>query len=341
MRTIYVVGKKFNLNRGKHGIPDNNIDQDRLFLSYEKDDDQLEIFESIDEAKQAIKSPASVGIGFPHASFVTPIFSVTLPKNQIDAISDSKIKFDDIRNKITHVEFEQPYESLTDFPEAKKLIASIAFFEERLALLNIPKYKNGGLFVRQQLDRATTNVWPDLKPEEIYPMLSEIFDELYPNNGQISKNDAINFYHVASRIINLQSDIMYQRNNTLSIWLTVLCCLPIITIPFSLFIYNGLFRLFSQNDCIQNQEVSTSSVGCLTKIMRKASDAQFNKNDLFNKHGELRKIKIAGDMNGTSSVEFRGTKNQMHKLFTKVQKPQQTTTSEDKYRVSYRMLHGV
>ena len=342
MRTIYVIGNPLKIKKNQRGLTIPFTNQDLLTALDETSSDQLRLFDHWMAADLHLENAPNIGIGELYQSVVIPIYEVKLPESQLSKVKVNEVKITPepesnpatstlrvgrippsiptksragrppqkpteipktenyisatvIRNKIVSADFGGKVLSDDDrihFPEAKKLTAAIAYFEE------------------DKISQPKTT-FPELTPKELYPLLSNVFDELHPN-VQINRTDADHFYKTAGYLVRKQYYCLSQKNWNWSAFLTVLCCLPVVTIPFILVfdVFDGIFEKLSNSDSIQRKKIATENLGMVSKTHEPAIDEPLQKSFLFNKHGELRKINTGNNI-------WLGTAGQMHRLFTK------------------------
>ena len=285
MRTIYIVGKTLKFKKGKDGLPvHENFSAKEVLASLAVDEDSpvipLRVFDDYEKAQNNARDQDADSQDFFERGSITPVYTVKLPEGKTSIIytdlsHHSCAYVSNIARNVVEAQFYEFCDKV-ELPRQKKWADCVAYFESIIAK------KQGKGFTSVSL--------PELSPAEVYPMLSVVFDQLYPS-GELSTREAEIFYETASEIVRQQADKLHEANCNWAIVWTALCCLPLITLPFVMLIYVGIFNNLEENDPIQAKHIYLGGEGTLSKLAKLEQGDTVKKDKLFNKHGELRKVK--------------------------------------------------
>ncbi|KTD46641.1 hypothetical protein Lrub_1563 [Legionella rubrilucens] len=89
-----------------------------------------------------------------------------------------------------------------------------------------------------------------IKPQEIHSLINLTFDKLFLANP-IEKSRFLEFEANAEQLITLLANQEKENTHSKAFWVTVLCGLLIVTLPFIGLIYNGWVKHFSQKQILQ------------------------------------------------------------------------------------------
>lgn len=214
--------------------------------------------------------------------------------------------------------------------EKTKLVTKY-FMAQRKAYLNEEKMKNCATSTVypefKKLQKLENDIMHNVKAEEIHGLINVAFDLLYAN--KVNKDEGLHFQQKANELIILKTNQEFQSTKSKAFWYTVLCCIPIITIPFAPLINNAFLKLFAKKQHLQivtfdlgthNWYFSMKKSKVLNQSKAAASEkSTLTKADLFNKSGEVRKFFMsAGSFFGPFTSEWRATTAQANRLVERI-----------------------